>query len=223
VTMFHQTFEEMVRFASANDFMEELKTARKEYERRTGELFETDPGFERRIAGFLEWYVLDRALSFAPNKTPALLYIESVTPTLTTPDLNRLRSMTHTSLSLFEFRRAKEERLQVLNLLTDERIEVLERRKPLGMERGDIFEGRLIPHDDHLLFTDSLTFHPRDARRSILKAAKTFRKSITKPTQLDFVHRIAYLTNRCERYKHLKPLQIFAELVENPLQPAVSA
>jgi hypothetical protein len=211
--MFHETYEQMTHFGSdGGEFPEELKRARAEFEQRTGEMFETDQSFERRIAAFLEWYVLDRFLTFAPNKTPAMLFIEAKAPQLTTPELNRLRALTRTTLSLFEYKKAKDDHLSVVDLLDGSKVDVFERRKPAGLDSGDILEARLVPYDDKLLFSESFTFHPRNSRKSIKRAAKTFRKAVIPPSRVDFVHRVAYFTNRCERYKHVDPAQIFAEL-----------
>jgi hypothetical protein len=221
--MFHETYEQMTHFASAGEFTEELKRARAEFEQRTGEMFETDQNFERRIAAFLEWYVLDRFLTFAPNKTPAMLFIEAEAPKLTTPDLNRLRALTRTTLSLFEYKRAKDDHLMVVDVLDGSKIEVFERRKPVGLDGGDILEARLVPYDEKLLFSEAFTFHPRNGRKSIKKAAKTFRKAIILPSRVDFVHKVAYFTNRCERYKHVDPAQIFAELERYHVPESASA
>ncbi|MBI5510155.1 MAG: hypothetical protein HY903_15465 [Deltaproteobacteria bacterium] len=211
--MFHETYERMTQFASSGPaFEEELKRARREFEVLTGELFETDLSFERRIGSFLEWYVLDRPLSFAPNKTPTLLYIESVAAGLTTPELNRLRGLTRTLLSLYEFKRAKGDHLLLVDLMDNTKLAVFERRKPVGLEPGDVFEARLFPYDDQVLMTESFTFHPREARKAIKRACKVYRKAVVPPPKVELVHRVAYLTNRSERYKHVDPAKIFAEL-----------
>jgi hypothetical protein len=210
--MFHEMYEEMVRFASEGELGEELQRARAEYLERTGELFESDDAYERRIAAFLEWYVLDRPIGSGTYQTPAALYVEHMTPTLTESEVGRLEGLTRTTLSLFEFRGAKKDTLKVKNLLTNEKHNVFERRKPAGLESGDILEARIIPFDDKLLFSDSFAVHPREARKTILKAAKTFRKNGNDDGRIDLVHRVARLANKCVRYAHVDPKQIFAEL-----------
>jgi hypothetical protein len=210
--MFHGVYEQMVTFASDGDLAEELTRAREEYVERTGDLFETDPNYESRIAAFLEWYVLDREVSTNANKTPARLYIDSVSGGLTTPEVNRLRGLTRTTLSLFEFRRAKGECIHVLDLLTKNKLEIFERRKPAGLESGDILEARVVPYDDKLYFSEAFSVHPRQARKAILKAAKAFRKRAQDNGRIDLVHRVAYLSNRSVRYKHVDPKKIFEDL-----------
>ena len=211
--MFHGAYEEIIHFASTGRLNEELRQAKAEFVERTGELFESDPSFERRLAAFLEWYVLDRPLSYAPALTPAKLYIESVADKLTADEVNHLRGLTQTILSLFEYKRAKDEFLSVVDLLSGRKYQVYERRKPAGLEPGDILEGRLVPYDGKLMFAEAFGFLPREAKRAVSKAAKVFRKSgAADAERIDLVHRVAYYCNRSERYKHVDPRQIFADL-----------
>ena len=211
--MFHGTYEEMVRFASEGQLNAELRQAKAEYVERTGELFESDASFERRLASFLEWYVLDRPVSFEPQHTPAQMYIAAHADKVDALELQRMQGLTKSILSLFEFKRAKAEHMQVVDLLTGEKHQAFERRKPAGLEPSDILEARLVPYDDKVVFAEAFGFAPREARRAILKATKAFRKSGSPPTErITLVHRVAYFTNRCERYKHVDPKQIFADL-----------
>lgn len=209
--MYQTLYEDVVRFASEGELTEQLVVARKEYVQRTGEMFESDPSFERRIAAFLEWYTLDRRLS--SGLTPLEFYVERQGGQHSEEDRARLVALKNSHLSLFEFRRAKDEQMMVLDLLTNEKLSIYERRKPAGLEAGDILEARVVPYDDKLLFSEAFSFEPRDARKAILKAAKAFRKSDGGAAErLALVHRVAYLANRCERYKHVSPKQIFSEL-----------
>ncbi|MEO1174163.1 MAG: hypothetical protein AAFX94_19255, partial [Myxococcota bacterium] len=73
--MFHGYYDAMVQFASEGALADELAQAKGEYFERTGELFESDPSFERRMASFLEWYVFDRPLAAQDGLTPAKLWI----------------------------------------------------------------------------------------------------------------------------------------------------
>jgi hypothetical protein len=210
--MLHKDYEKAVVFASEGRFSDELTKARREFIERTGDLFESDTAYERRIASFLEWYVLDRRISFAPLQTPLKLFIDDVRPRLTTPELTTLRQLTRTRLSIFEFMSSKNDVMRVKDLLCGEKIEVFERRQLTGLEAGDLMEARLVPVDDNLTWTDAVQVHPRPVRRLILKATKRFRQSESPEDGAGLVHRVTYFTNRCERYSHLKPKDIFAEL-----------
>lgn len=212
--MYQHYYEEVARFAAEGELTAELQLAKKEYIKRTGDLFETDASFERRIAIFLEWYILDRKISFRPELTPAELFIMQYGKSMDENNCNSYASLTRTELSIFEIISFKHEKIKVKNLLTGKKLLIFERRKPAGLEIGDILEARIIPFDDLFLFSDCYFCEPREARKEILAAAKKFRK--TKSTENDkiaFVHQVEFLANRSERYKHINVRKIFAELV----------
>jgi hypothetical protein len=213
--MYQPYFEEVTRFAAEGELGPELQKAKAEFTQRTGEMFETDPSFERRIAAFLEWYVLDRKVSFRPDLTPVELFILQKTGGLSETERNRYAGLTHTTLSLFEYKKGKPDTLVLRDLLSAEKIEVFERRKPAGLEPNDILEARIVPYEGLLLFADAYYCHPRDARKEILEAARRFRKRKDSESALEriaFVHRVAFFANRSERYRHLDPRKVFAEL-----------
>jgi len=210
--MLFPEYEKVVQFASDGKFEQEITLARQEFVERTGDLFESDESYDQRVRVFLEWYVLDRTVSIGIKRTPVKLYIESVTAGRTTQDLAHLRQLTKTELSIFEFKKAKEDQMRVVDVLTNEKHNVFERRKPAGIEPGDLFEGRLVRSDNRLMMSRAVIIHPRLAKKAILKAAKNFRKAPAGKTRHDVVHRVAYFTNRSERYSHLPTSQIFEEL-----------
>ncbi len=210
--MFYAAYEKMVTFASKGQLADELPLAREEYVRRTGDLFESDESFERRISSFLEWYVLDRGVSYADHLAPARIYIDSLRDELTTPEHTELQQITRTVLSLFEYRGVKAEKLRVKDLLSNEKLDVFERRAPAGLNAGDIIEARLVPGTERSMFSPAIAVHPPGAKKAIQKAAKRLRKSKAAGGRIDLVHRVAYLANRCERYGHVDPREIFTEL-----------
>jgi hypothetical protein len=211
--MFQAQYEDAARFASEGQLALELQRAKAEYINRTGELFESDLSFERRIAAFLEWYVLDRKTSMAPDYTPLELYLGKVSATCPAADRETLSGLTRSRLSLYAFRRSNGDSLRLVDILSDEDY-IVSASAPAGLAAGDILEARVVPYDGRLLITDIYYCHPRTARRVILKAAKRFRQEGGgRDARIALVHRIAYFANRCERYKHVNPKSIFAELI----------
>lgn len=211
--VYQQYYEEVTHFAAEGELAPELQLAKREFTERTGEMFETDASFERRIAAFLEWYVLDRKISFRRELTPAELFILQRGQAMSDSDRNRYAGLTRTELSLFELRGSKPEHLKVRDLLSGQKLDVFERRKPIGLEDDDILEARIVPYENLVVFSDCYYCHPRDARKEILAAAKRFRKKGGDAAQrIDFVHDVAYFANRSERYKHLGARKVFAEL-----------
>src|SRR5215831_11358216 len=64
------------------------------------------------------------------------------------------------------------ETLDIEDLIGGGRFAVRERRKPLGMAAGDVFEARLVWEGDTLIFGRTFLFHPPDAREVVLEWAE---------------------------------------------------
>jgi hypothetical protein len=208
--MYYEHLDALIQYGSTGDLAEELQLARREYVHHTGDLLQSDPSYEVRIAAFFEWYLLDRSLP--DRQTPLLRYVEQQRAMLTTDALAELRQLSRSHLSVFEFRKAKDNALAVVDLLSHEKRDALERRRVVGLEAGDLLHARLVPAGaSKWMFSNSLRTAPREARRVIKKAARTHGKNGGE--RMPFVHRVDYLTNRCERYKHLDVATVFAELL----------
>ena len=210
--MQHPGYEDLIQFASEGDFEGELTQAKAEFVGRTGDLFESDPDFESRIASFLEWYCMDRTVRGAANSTPAKLYIDSVAADLTTPEIQVLRDLTRTVLSLFEVKKIKEDSVKLLDILTGEKYQVTATSTLFGAEPGDIIEGRLFAREDGSFLSDIIHLQPVAVKKPILKAAKEFQKEGQGYTRVQMVQRVAFLRNRALRYAHVDPKKIFSEL-----------
>ena len=210
--MQHPAYEDLVRFASSGSFEDELKLAKAEFIEQTGELFESDPSFEQRIASFLEWYTMDRKVSTVANSTPAKLFIEHLQSGLTTPEILALRPLTRSTLSLFEIRRIKERHFKLVDILSNEKWDATSSKAFVGIEPGDIIQARLFPWENTQAISDNIIPTPKAPRKIIVKAAKEFRKNFYGYSKIQMVQRIAFLTNRSARYKHLSQKDIFADL-----------
>ena len=81
---------------------------------------------------------MDRMVRGASNSTPAKLYIDSVAADLTTPEIQVLRDLTRTVLSLFEVKKIKEDSVKLLDILTGEKYQVTATSTLFGAEPGDI-------------------------------------------------------------------------------------
>ena len=210
--MQHPNYDDLIQFASEGEFEDELQQAKTEFVGRTGDLFESDSDFESRIASFLEWYSMDRMVSNVSNSTPAKLFIESVSPELTTPEIQGLRGLTRTILSLFEIKKMKGKSVNLLDILSSEKYQATTSAPLLGVEPGDIIESRLYSHGDAHFLSDIVHTQPSTVKKPILKAAKEFQKEGRDYTRIQMVQRVAFLRNRAVRYAHVDPKKIFSEL-----------
>jgi hypothetical protein len=177
--MFNVSLDRLVEYATAEPFKAEVVTSRAQFfQRRGGEVFEDDRSMESRLAGFLEWFVFDRALE-SRGMSPAQAFLVDHDATLSQEEHRDFEDLTRTIHGLFELRRKpKGERLKIRELCRGVDFDVLERRQMAGLDKGDLFEARLIPHRGDLLFSSTFCYHPRAARSAILAEVKR-RKAAT--------------------------------------------
>jgi hypothetical protein len=198
--MIDKLIDRVVTEAAARS--DELMAARKEWDELTGKVFDDDPLYEERSAAFLEWYALERLGS--DGRSP----IERTLAALPAndPDREGMRLLCRTHRSLFTVRRAKEPYLELDDLLSGCAFRVYERRHPLGLAEGDVFEARLCARADYsgeVLMTRALQHHPREARAAIEQIAAE------QAPRTDTLFRLARLRWKAARWGHVAPERIY--------------
>src|ERR1041384_3775327 len=161
--MIYRLLDRLAERYSEREHKLEAMRAREEYFDRAGKVFDDDAElFDGRMAAFLEWYVLDRPLA-GIGLTPVACAIEEGAEL--PADERRARAALATSHhSLFELFETRDQILDVEDLIGGGRFTVQERRKPLGMTVGDLFEARLVWDGETAMFGRTFLFHPPDAR-----------------------------------------------------------
>lgn len=209
--MSQELIEEILQDFAGSAHADELKRARDDYFAHLRDMREDDPSFEPLTQCFLDHYVLDRPLE-AGTGTPLQTFAAK-------PDLSqekrtacfRLASNIH---SLFEVLRIGDLRVSLRDLFTLEELWVKERRQMPGLKRGDLMEARLLPMGEFLVFSNgAFVFHPRAARRVILRAVEASRMT-GEPTPAALLRKLQALTFRyTDRYRERIPVdKIFGEL-----------
>jgi len=203
-------YDNLIQFASAGQRAAALTAAREVFIARTGELFESDEAFERRICAFLEWYTLD---CVAPDGDTLLgAYAKSLTPQAKEEQARALSAWQHASISLYAVAKLRPDSCVLDDLLLSQRHTVQGGPQLVGLSTGSMLVARVVVHDDVPQLTDGVSYFPLAARRVLLRLAKAYRKGrVPGVSRLDLLHRLIYLTNRCERYKHVDPKRIFEE------------
>ncbi|MCI0574511.1 MAG: hypothetical protein L0Y66_27570 [Myxococcaceae bacterium] len=194
--------EELTAFASAEARREDLLAAKAEYFRLTGEVFEDDTAFEKRMASFLDYYLFDRAAATS-GQTPAMeLFHEK--QALASPELAAaFRSFTETVHGLFEVRKLGKGMVRLRELFSGKDYDVTERRQIAGLEKGDIFEARLIPFNGHLLFSQAFVFHPREACKAIRAEVKRRKKREPERPAVELTWDCARRALKVDRYRQI--------------------
>jgi hypothetical protein len=207
-TVFQSQLDALTAFASGGRFKEELLKAKAEYFSRTGEIFEDDKSFEMRMACFLDYYIYDWPISTEGGKTPAQVYFEELTD-LPEADRAVAEGLTRTRHSLFEVRKLAKNLVRLRDCFTSDDIDVLERRQPAGLRKGDLLEARLIPLDGQLLFSTAFCFHPTEVKRNITREIKRLKKHQPGFSARELIWALSKMRLKFERYRNIAVTDIY--------------
>jgi hypothetical protein len=165
--------------------VDEILRAKQEYFAQTGgEVHEEDRCYESRMQAFFNWYLMDRKLP--EGSTIVERFLREKGAELAGQDKDVMLGCTQSRLTLFEYRgtggifsRPGMGQVRIRDVATGDDFDVTERRQMHGLEVGDLFEARIVPIGRTWHFSTSFTYHPREARREILREAKKRKKAGT--------------------------------------------
>lgn len=205
-------------WAGGSQFREELVLAKSEFFKTWGEVRDDEPCFDAFMDAFVDWYLCDRAMA-ASGATPAQLFVREQSGTPLTPEEQVwFGAFANTRLGLFRLESFPEGAVVISDLQRKEKLTVVERRKMAGVEKGDLFHGRVIPLPDGLYFTGALLFHPKEMRKGVLKIAHHARRAGPKAFEVacaGLMHRRL----KVDRYKRVPPSQLYSDLIPKGLVP----
>ena len=171
--MLRETLEQLFEFVAQHIPSEQIMMAKKEYQKTTGEIYEDDKSYNSRMTLFLEWYLLDQ---YEPGTRQTVLenIIEDSSFSWTPDRLESYKDVSKNIQALFEIKKVRDNSVTVLDLFTDEKYQIEEEDSKLAFRKNDIFQGRIVPHNDKYFFTGYFCFHPNKTQRYIKGEAKKF-------------------------------------------------
>ena len=171
--MLRETLEQLFEFVAQHIPSEQIMMAKKEYQKTTGEIYDDDKSYNSRMALFLEWYLLDQ---YEPGTRQTVLenIIEDNSFSWTPDRLESYKDVSKNIQALFEIKKVRDNSVTVLDLFTDEKYQIEEEDSKLAFRKNDIFQGRIVPHNDKYFFTGYFCFHPIKTQRYIKGEAKKF-------------------------------------------------
>jgi len=203
--------ERVLAWAGAEPRQEWLLAARRQHFAREGEPHEEDKSFEARMNRLLDHYLFE----FRPNgvDTTLELFLREGADALTTDERAQVRELGRGMRGLFEVRRVRTGEIRVRDTFAGTEHSVVERRMAVGLEKGDLIEARLLPHEGRLHFSSAFLFHPREVRRRILREVKRQTKAAAKdggpPDVVGFLARMSRMALRQERYRNVRVESIY--------------
>jgi len=202
--------DRLLAWAGAAERQPWLLAARAEHFARVGEPHEEDKGFEARMNGLLDHYLYD----YRPDglQTTLELFLRDGAGDLTTDERAEMRDLGRNLHVLLEVKKIRPGVVDVEDVFTGARHEVVERRALVALAKGDILEARLLPHGGRLHFSASSIYHPREVRRAILQEVKRRTKAAgpgQRPDVEDFLAQLSRMALRLGRYRNVRVESIY--------------
>lgn len=198
--------EDLLRFVTQPEFQRELLAGRTEYVQQTGEAFDEDRSFDARMQGFLDWFLFDRPL--APfHEPPVRAY--PIAAKLDAARAQQFQILSRTVHGLFEVRASRTDAVELLNLLTGAHYKVELAQPYAGLDKGELFEGRLVPYAGRRHLSHAFIFHPREIRGALMKEVKRLHREQASVSVQELIFTLARMANRAEHYRYVKTEDIY--------------
>ena len=172
--MIRENINQLIEEITRDHQQDDIYQAKKDFQKISGEIFEDDKSYESRMGSFLEWYTFDRTCPESAA-TPLQQYLQS---TSITPESRELSEAISQSIhGLFIAKKIKNDCVMVVDIMDNDKYQVVENQGPILFNADDLFEGRLIPYKGQHYFTDHFCYHPKPTVGFILSKIKSLKAS----------------------------------------------
>jgi hypothetical protein len=156
--------ENLMKFYVDGEFASEGVQAKNEFYDLAGIFDEQSSQFDMKMAQFTDWYLFTRKLN-KYNITPIDHFVEKRPMRVGEDDILYYRNMANHRQSLFEFMKIKGNDLYVRDMFSDYKLVIKDSPVTYGFTKEELFQARLVPHEDSFIFALAFCFHPSEASR----------------------------------------------------------
>ena len=210
------TLKERLMAWASQGLRQDMMDARAEFFRQSGEVHDDEPSFDAFMDAFADWFLCDRPTPVVG--TPAQRFVTEQAGVLPPDELKLFEAFLKTRPGLFRLLRLMDGQVKVKDLFTKETLTVMERRRMVGVEKGDIFHARLIPMPDGWWFTGMPLFHPNEVNRQIMKVANQARRA-GEPAFREATEQLLLRRLKVDRYKRVEAATLYQDMVPKGLVP----
>ncbi len=203
--------DRLLAWATAEPRKERLLEARRVHFGAYGEPHEEDRTYEVRLNGMLDFYLYDYRPT-AGGRTTLEEFLEAEGASTEPAERQAYLALAQNVHALFEVRKISDGQVRLRDLFSGKDHDVVERRQLVGLEKGDVLEARLLPHDGVLVFSGAFLYHPREARKPILAEVKKRKKAAGKAGAPDVAGLLGLLSRmafKLERYRNVRLESIY--------------
>lgn len=210
--IYEPVIEKLMQHFTANSYAEEVPQAKEEFFKRAGIFDEESHDFEMKMAQFADWYLFTRKLS-AQGIPPVKMEINLPAMKMSEDEITLYRNLQNSRHSLFEFLKLKGDDVHVRDLFSGYKLVIQKSPVTIGFSKDEIFEARLIPHDDSFIFSGAFCFHPPQASRFIHKEIKKIKKlpdDQRDEAREQFIARLFRMRYKFDQYRHVRLDMIYS-------------
>lgn len=188
-------------FFTGPGFEAEVAEAKNEFFGHLGEGPGDGDNFEMRMYQFLDWYLFSRPL-IDQKISPNLWALQCIDFKIDESERLFYANLAEIRHSLFEYIKVSRKTLVVRDLITGNKLQMVDSPVLEGFNREEIFEARIFPHENTFYFTKGFCFHPAEARKFIMKEIKKAKK-LDMAYHEELMARLMKMRYKFDRYKHI--------------------
>lgn len=202
MSVFDAVYEKLIHRYTTGDYTVEVADAKREFFENAGILNDESSEFELRMSQFLDWYLLTRELS-VQHQAPVSSALSDMTDYWKADEKELIESLELVKHGIFEYLKSRGSDIYIKDLFEGKKYVIKESEYILGFDREEVFEARLIPHEDNFVFTKGFCFHPAETRRFILKEVKKVKK-LSRVDREALMFRLLKMRYKYEQYGHIR-------------------
>lgn len=202
-------FEKVLEQFSSGDYLLQIEKAKGEFFAVSGVVHEDSPLYLERINLFLDWYIFDRTLD-NDDLIPVILFYDRYHDRFNSDEEIIYSGMTKSLSSLFIVKRVNDDSVVVKDLFSRKKYKVTDNYVLGLVNKGDVFQGRLIPVKRGYIFSRGFCFHDQDCRNYIESEVNKIRH-MAKSYHKSFMMKLALMKVKVEEYSHVPIRDIYSE------------
>jgi len=201
-------FEKIVKEFSSTKYRDEIENAKVDFFKMSGMVHEDEEVYEERINSFLDWYVFDRDLN-DEDLTPVEMFLKNNFEALTEEEKKMFEGFIKSIHSLFLVKKTREKNIYIKDMFTERRYMITDLSVSGVVNKGDIFEARLVPFHGVYIFSKGFCFHPAETRGYIVSEIKKIR-NMDKRQHILLMMKLAVMKLKIIEYPHVDVSNIYS-------------
>lgn len=190
-------------------YYEEVRRAKEHYFSKAFKVAEGSDRYEAELNQFFDWFVFERNLE-RDELPPIRLFIREELKNMDEDKRKVFEALGNSFSSVFELIKIKKDEAVIRDLFDKETYIIEDIENPKIFQKGDIFQARLVPLEDKVVFCMAFLFHPKEAKTFLKKELKKL-KVVKGEHKKELMLKLSLMKHRSEQYPHIDVTHIYSE------------